>query len=643
MSYAKLNTKCLFEEHRRTSRSYRPEIDGLRAIAVISVILFHLDVPWFLGGFVGVDIFFVISGYLITQNISNDITQGTFTIKGFYTRRIRRLFPALLFTIAATLTMAYFLFTPEHFTRLGKSSIAATLSVSNILFWLESGYFDESKSFKPLLHTWSLAIEEQFYVLWPILLVLLSRLSNKTKLTALIVLGLLSLAASEYFLEKSPSAVFYFMPLRASEFVIGATLVFFSPKKNDHWSEALLGSIGLVLILFAVSTYSSTTEFPGISTLLPTAGAALLILYGRHNLIRPLLQNKAMLVIGKLSYSLYLVHWPIIIFASYWKFGGLGFKSIAVVLPVIFICAVVLYSSVERRFRYRSNDSAPDKTDVSFRNTALAASLLLLLVSTSIINSGGWLWRYPESAKPALYAVEGISNDHDVKRQLTDKFQNEFESSDTEPDRFIIGDSFAQDTFVAIKLALPQLPLAHINILAECQPIIPDDYSDVMQLNLSSETRCNLYREQVFADPRLANAKTIFLAASWREPAISKLGKTLDFLKQNTNAKIIIFGPRPVFKDVPTLILRSPSPSGSANYAYQSPKRDVSQLNGRFHALSKDFDAEYVDLLDIACTQSSSCLVISPFDGKSLYSDHAHWSVSGANWFGAKIADYLIK
>ncbi|MCF6274706.1 MAG: acyltransferase, partial [Robiginitomaculum sp.] len=204
------------------SIKYRPDIDGLRAVAVLAVVFYHFKIPPFSGGFVGVDIFFVISGYLITKLVMGQTKDGTFSFKIFYLRRIRRLFPALFVTLVGTLAAAAILFSPEQMARLGKVSFFALISLSNIVFWREAGYFDTDAATKPLLHTWSLGVEEQFYLVWPALIFLcvlyLKRAHILAVLTALIVVGLL---AAAYVLKKDVDAAFYLTPFRMSEFGIG--------------------------------------------------------------------------------------------------------------------------------------------------------------------------------------------------------------------------------------------------------------------------------------------------------------------------------------------------------------------------------------------------------------------------------------
>ncbi|MDO6460656.1 acyltransferase [Granulosicoccaceae sp. 1_MG-2023] len=296
--------------------AFRPEIDGLRALAVLAVLFYHVDPQLVPGGFVGVDIFFVISGYLITRNILASLDAGTFSFRQFYIRRFRRLYPALLVTVSVSMVFAVLIFAPEHLARFAREVVAALFSVSNIFFWSESGYFDLDGAFKPLLHTWSLSVEEQFYLFWPALLLLISGLSGRYRFVCVAGLGLLSLLAAEYVNGIGmQSLAFYMLPFRIVEFVLGAGLVFL--PRIVQSARSSLTMLALLAMLLPVFLYNGQTPFPGLSALLPCAGAALLIAAGSTAVSRVLLENPLALFLGKISYSVYLVHWPLVVFRQY--------------------------------------------------------------------------------------------------------------------------------------------------------------------------------------------------------------------------------------------------------------------------------------------------------------------------------------
>lgn len=293
---------------------YRPEIDGLRAIAVLPVILFHAQFAAFAGGFVGVDVFFVISGYLIATIILNDLESGRFSFRHFYERRARRILPALFLVMAACLPFAWWWMLPAQLEAFGQSLIAVALFVSNVLFWQQSGYFDVAAELKPLLHTWSLAVEEQFYLLFPITLALLWRFARRWTLVCLIVVGLISLLVSQWASGAMPSANFYLAPMRIWELMVGAICALLG-RDGMRRSSDPAGFAGLGLIAIAVFVYDRQTPFPGLYALLPVLGTCLILRYaGPTTRIAGLLGSPPLVGIGLISYSAYLWHQPIFAF-----------------------------------------------------------------------------------------------------------------------------------------------------------------------------------------------------------------------------------------------------------------------------------------------------------------------------------------
>jgi peptidoglycan/LPS O-acetylase OafA/YrhL len=339
---------------------YRPDVDGLRALAVLPVLLFHakLGCP---GGFVGVDVFFVISGYLITGLILKEIQAGTFSLVRFWERRIRRIMPALAVMVFAVLTAAWFLYLPEDFARLGKSAIAQAALVSNVHFYRQglvgAGYFTPASDDMALLHTWSLAVEEQFYLFFPLLLVLLARFPRLSLTWALLVLAVASCALSIVGTRGFSVATFYLLPTRAWELLLGALLVTMRGQSAPGTlARETAGWFGLGLVVFALCFYDGATPFPGWA-IPPCLGAALIIFSSQAKLsfVGRMLAFKPVVFIGLISYSLYLWHWPVLVFARYvvresqWQ--GAGFRG--ALLVVAFALAVLSWRYVETPFRKR--------------------------------------------------------------------------------------------------------------------------------------------------------------------------------------------------------------------------------------------------------------------------------------------------
>lgn len=263
--------------------NYRREIDGLRALAVIPVILFHADFKPFSGGFIGVDVFFVISGYLITTFILTELEAGEFSIIRFYERRARRILPALFLVMAVCLPLAWLWLLPGDMLNFSQSLIAVSVFASNILFWQQSGYFDTEAELKPLLHTWSLAVEEQFYVLFPLFLILGWRFGRKWLVLALAIVASLSLIMAQRRAVVNPAYAFFLLPTRGWELALGALVAFYFSRYPDSiynpTLNQILSMLGLLLILFSIFAFSKSTPLPGPYALVPTVGAALILLF----------------------------------------------------------------------------------------------------------------------------------------------------------------------------------------------------------------------------------------------------------------------------------------------------------------------------------------------------------------------------
>jgi len=336
---------------------HRPDIDGLRAIAVVPVVLFHAGVRHVAGGYIGVDVFFVISGFLITGILMEDIRQDRFSIANFYERRARRILPALFTVLLFSSLAAYKLLLPNDAYDYGRSLIATLFFVSNIAFARQMGYFDGPSEMKPLLHTWSLAVEEQFYILYPLFLFLVTRFFRKRFTLAIGLMLVLSLSYSIWRVDTQPTTSFYLATTRAWELLIGGILAVQGiPKLQNKLSANLLGFLGLGLIAYGVLAFSAATPFPGVNALYPCVGAALIIYTGMaaNTLVGRLLSLKPVVFVGLISYSLYLWHWVIIVFAKHYLGRPLaGLEKIAVILAA-FLAASFTWKFVENPFRGRN-------------------------------------------------------------------------------------------------------------------------------------------------------------------------------------------------------------------------------------------------------------------------------------------------
>lgn len=397
-----------------SNRTYRPDIDGLRAIAVLPVLAFHaaLGVP---GGYVGVDVFFVISGYLITSLILRELDDGRFRLSAFWERRIRRLLPPLLVVLVASLIAGWRILLPEDYRDLGRSIVAQACLSANIWFWQQDGYFAAPSESKPLLHLWSLAVEEQFYLLLPFLLLLLHKFGRKILFGSLVVLAAGSLVLSEYGSRHTPGAAYFLLPYRAWELLLGSILGMVRPLPASwRWPREMLSWGGLAAIGYACVSFDRSTPFPGLHALIPCLGAAAVLFAGEsatssppEGLPTPRLPSLNWLLatfpfrgIGLISYSLYLWHWPILVLAKHaWAMPPRPAER-ATFLAISFVAAVATWALVEFPFRARLVLARP-RPLFALGGACLAMSLA---VGLTLARSNGLPNRF--SAETLRYAAE---------------------------------------------------------------------------------------------------------------------------------------------------------------------------------------------------------------------------------------------
>lgn len=332
--------------------AYRPEIDGLRSIAVLAVVLYHFGVPGLPGGFIGVDIFFVISGYLIGGILWRDISEtGTLSLARFYTRRVKRLAPAYFAMAALSALAAWVILLPFEFREFGKELIAATVYLSNVHFWRGEGYFDIGAENKVLLHTWSLAVEEQFYIVLPFVILLFKR-SRRVLIWVLCLAFAASLISCLWLSVMQQTTTFYLFPFRAWELLTGVLLAIWGFERRATWSvNPALSVAGLALALAGIALISPA-GFPGWQALIPVAGTALLLANGQNpNIVNRALSGAGPVFIGKISYSLYLWHWPVLVLSRYWRDGHASAWEAALWLALAFVLATLSWALIETPFR----------------------------------------------------------------------------------------------------------------------------------------------------------------------------------------------------------------------------------------------------------------------------------------------------
>ena len=312
--------------------SYQPQIDGLRALAVLSVLFYHLKISFFEGGFIGVDIFFVISGYLITTIILKEKERGTFDLKKFLIKRIKRLLPAIIFVSIVAICFGFLILSPDDLINFSRSIVASIFFISNILYWTESNYFNTISEFKPFLHTWSLGVEMTFYLMWPLMLLLFVKfLNSKIIIFFILITSILSILFIEYIYTKGlvfetdalngffygkyiSDTLFYNAPFRFFEFFFGCILCFIPKKNFKILTNQSFFILGLILILSSILILNYESKIPGISLIPAILGTSFILFFNRENFLTKILNNKFMVGVGLISYSLYLIHWPLISF-----------------------------------------------------------------------------------------------------------------------------------------------------------------------------------------------------------------------------------------------------------------------------------------------------------------------------------------
>jgi peptidoglycan/LPS O-acetylase OafA/YrhL len=448
-----------FESIASRSAKYRPDVDGLRAVAVLAVLFFHTGLAPFRGGYVGVDIFYVISGYLITSILVKDLTDGKFSLVTFYERRMRRIFPALFTVLFFCMVAASVLFDPREMISFGKSLLTTTFFVSNFYFWHSAqplGYFDRAVSSQPLLHTWSLSVEEQFYLFFPVTLFLLFRWTKRVN-AWLIVLTAASFALNIWATQHKPVVAFYWIMPRAWELLAGAML---ATKAVPHLRNRILrefaGFLGLGMIIAAVSFPIRSALFPGYIVLLPCLGTWLVIYAGEAggSLVRTLLSFRPLVFVGVISYSLYLWHWPVIVFSNHLPFQITGNSEIAFVLLSSIALAFISFEYIERPFR---GGSSPFSRRQIFAFGFAASTATFIFGSAAFLSRGLWQ-RYDAKTRQVIEGNLERMDDFDGscsnwKTELQSVNHLKFCSLGSQPSHRIMfwGDSHVEQMYPAIK------------------------------------------------------------------------------------------------------------------------------------------------------------------------------------------------
>jgi peptidoglycan/LPS O-acetylase OafA/YrhL len=621
----------------RRVENYRPDIDGLRALAVLAVIAFHGFPEYFASGFVGVDVFFVISGFLISGIILDETRVGIFSLQRFYARRVRRIFPALLLVLVVSLLAGWWLLLPADLVRLGKQLAASAAFVSNFYLWFQSGYFSPDARTFPLLHLWSLGVEEQFYIVWPLIIVGLQRRPNWT-ISAIVLIGISSFCLNVALIDNH-EADFYSPVTRAWELMLGASLAWLRRRDDkappSKRSADIATIAGLLLISGSASLFDQQSSYPGWLALVPTTGTSLILWSGASSRVASsILSARAVVFVGLISYPLYLWHWPLLVFSEAFKFAPLTQLERGLVVAASFILAWLTYELVESKFRAGGVNRAKIAT--------LGGGMIFVAVAGfAIVEGQGFETRFPKEVRE-LAEVRGYPASWRIHECLIDpKKETTFAKSCMEEARpllFVWGDS----TATALMPGLRQLQhernfgLAQFNANS-CGPWLT--------VNVPGNPNCRGINDEVLGIVSRARPDVVVLHArgSTQPEDIAGLKETILALHALSIPHIIVLGPVPVWKrGLPNEVLRyfvihhALIPARSSQRVYQS--WDDAEMRAAIVKLG----AEYISAWDVMCNADGCLTRLGEGPDDIVASDQHHLTESGSTFLVQSIEDKIL-
>ena len=628
--------------------AYRPDIDGLRAIAVLAVVLYHFDVVGVRGGFVGVDVFFVISGYLITGIIQSELARGEFTLARFYERRARRIFPALFVMLLATMVAGIFLLLPSDLGRLGQATIATILFVSNGLYYERSGYFDEGSDFNPLLHTWSLGVEEQFYVGLPLLLMLVHRYKPAWLVRVIAVCALLSFVACVLAQPIVAKMVFFLSPFRAWELLLGALLALGAVRqfRNETLRQAA-SAVALIVLLAAVASMRAGVDFPGWKAAIPVVATAVLLHAGAggRSWAVALLSSRPLVFVGLISYSLYLWHWPLLVFVKYRQaMASLSMVQMLSLFMVALLLASASYRWVEQPFRRWRKDGQASARSYVFAASGLGA-VLLIGIGVGLMATHG----LPQRVSSAVLALDQARLpvipylECDGKPPSIERRACRIGADGTNRMVLVWGDSWSMAWAPALDEVLkhegrPGL----LAVRSACAPLLG--------VNNRKLPACRQHNAQVLAWIRENRPERVYLIGAWPAWTIDIVGYPLEDVS-GVQGNEFIFGaayPRtlkaikPYVKDI---LVLAPTPGAPKFLPYQMALVDWTGVSPPARITRADFDKESSNFWKAARAPVAGVRMIDPATwfcdqatcrylerGSLLYRDGHHISLDGAHF-----------
>ncbi|MFO1111593.1 MAG: acyltransferase family protein [Bradyrhizobium sp.] len=612
---------------------YRPDVDGLRAVAVMLVLHYHAFPAAIPGGFVGVDVFFVISGFLITGIIAAELEQGRFSLLTFYARRVRRIFPALIAVLAVVLILGWLWMLPAAFAQLGTDVLASAGFAANIALLLQSGYFDVESAKKPLLHLWSLGIEEQFYLAWPLLLLLAVRLRLSIAMTAA-ALGSASFILNVALIGSHPVATFYLPFTRAFELLLGAVLVC-SWDRVDQGRQAsnIRGWLGAAMIVAAAALLNSHSAFPGWWAILPVAGSALLISAPGAWICRVVLASPPMVRLGLISYPLYLWHWPLLVFAATIKFAPLTLLERELVLIASVLLAWMTYRFIERPVRF-GRPSA-------LKLAGLCAGMLLVgAAGGAIVQGGGFDFRLPAEIR-AMASVRTQSQRWRVHACMLDlsretSFAADCAERGRRPLVLVWGDSTAGALLPGLRKAQETHDFGIAQFTSgSCIPALNAD--------IPGNPNCRAVNDKVLGLAGELQPEIVLLHGTW-ERHLDHVAETVTALKRQTRARVVVLGPLPFWRrSVPNEVLRF----YMLHHALVPPRlagvaRSDSQYDNLMREKLGPLGAEFISAREIMCNAEGCLIRVGEGAADIIISDQAHLTEKGSEFLIDAIIDRVL-
>jgi peptidoglycan/LPS O-acetylase OafA/YrhL len=610
---------------------YRPDIDGLRAIAVLLVVCFHAFPAAMRGGFIGVDIFFVISGFLITGIIARELEQQRFSLVAFYNRRVRRIFPALIVVLAVTLVLGWLWMLPAAYAQLSADVVASAAFFSNFAQLAQSGYFDIESGKKPLLHIWSLGIEEQFYLFWPLILMLVARL-RLSFLAAASVIALASFALNVALIGSNPVATFYLPFTRAWELAVGALLACgWSQIGQTSHASNLRAAIGLVLIAVAAVVLDTQRAFPGWWALLPVTGSALLLSAPTAWVCRRVLASRPMVWIGLISYPLYLWHWPLLVFFAIIKFAPLTLLERGLIVGLSFALAWLTYRFVETPFRF----GAPSR----LRIASLCAAMVLIAAAGGIVVEGrGFNFHLPAEIREMADVRTDSSKwrFHECLLDLSSEmsFAEGCVDRNRRPLVLVWGDSTAGALLPGLRKAqqVRDFGIAQFTS-SSCIPALNTD--------VAGTPNCRAINDKVLSLAQQIQPDIVILHSTW-DRYLDGVADTVTALKQKTNARIIVLGSVPWWKrGLPNEVMRYFMLHHSL-IPQRSTRAEADGSGARLREKLVPLGAQFISVWDVMCN-AEGCLTRIGDDVRDISaSDQVHLTEKASVFLVQSVIDEVL-